>query len=265
MPRRGRNVVVGGPHDPATAIDELFAAYRSDPRVETRNRLILEYEWLAERCARRYRGRGEHHDDLVQVASIGLIKAVERFDPERGVDFAAFAAPTILGELRRYFRDLSWRISVPRRNKEIRDELRGAVASLEQQLGRAPMLGEVASYLRIDGDALTDALRADRAYGVASLEAFPQRAEWRGDDLALTGEEYEHTVEATGRLDAIKAISKLPERDRKILYWRYFEECTQREIGERLGLGQAQVSRLLHDALSHLRGELAAPDGRDVA
>lgn len=251
----------GGPHATPGSNEDRFAAYRDDPQRETRNELILEFEWLAERCARRYAGRGEHHDDLVQVARIGLLKAVERFDPERGVEFAAFAAPTIRGELRRYFRDLSWRITVPRRNKEIRDALRTAVELLEQQLGREPMLDEVAGYLRLDRDALTDALRADRAYGIASLESMRVRMADAGIAPSAAIDD-EHTVDATGRLDALEAICKLGERDRKILYWRYFEECTQREIGDRLGLGQAQVSRLLHDALGHLRRELGSSEGR---
>jgi RNA polymerase sigma-B factor len=263
----GRNglTVVGGPEGDqwprADRSAATFEDYRRDRCRETRNALILEHGQLAERCARRYNGRGEPHDDLVQVASIGLIKAVERFDPDRGIAFAAFATPTILGELRRYFRDLSWKVSVPRRSKEVRAELRSAVAGLEQVLGREPTSDELADRMDVDHNSLGEALRADGAYGVVSLDAI--RAQHGDASAAVAG-----LVDERARaphdevLEVLEAVSRLDERDRAILYWRFFEERTQGEIGERLGLGQAQISRLLHLSLDRLRRELALVERR---
>lgn len=224
--------------------------------------LFVDHEHLAQRCARRYTGRGEPYDDLVQVAWIGLIKAVERFDPERGTEFAAFATPTILGELRRHFRDLGWGVSVPRGKKELRDRVRATGALLEQVLGRSPYREEVARRLDIDPDTMADAVRADDAYRVVSLDAM--RAH-NGDieDRVRSALVDESGGASARRIDAARAISALDERSRRIIYWRFFEECTQAEIGRRLGLGQAQVSRLLRSALTRLRDCLDPSDPVD--
>jgi RNA polymerase sigma-B factor len=221
--------------------------------------LLIDNERLAERCARRYIGRGEPYDDLVQVAWIGLIKAVERFDPRRGTEFASFAMPTILGELRRHFRDLSWKVSVPRGSKDRCDEVRATGALLEQALGRPPRRDEVARRLHIDPDTVTDAVRADHAYRVVSLDAMRSR---HGDVEPFVRSALidESASAAARRIDAERAISELDERSRTIIYWRFYDECTQAEIGERLGLCQAQVSRLLRSALEQLRERLDPPD-----
>jgi len=246
----------------ATLRSATFEDYQRDRCEEIRNALILEYGQLAERCARRYTGRGEPHDDLVQVASIGLLKAVERFDPDRGIAFATFATPTILGELRRYFRDLTWKVSVPRRSKEVRAELRTAIDGLEQLLGREPTSDELAGRLHVDRDSLGDAFRADGAYGVVSLDAIRGvngEAATPGVDGLVDGAAAPPPDEV---VEVLEAVRRLDARDRAILYWCFFEERTQCEIGERLGLGQAQISRLLHLALDRLRHQLAAPDQR---
>jgi RNA polymerase sigma-B factor len=221
--------------------------------------LLVDNERLAERCARRYIGRGEPYDDLLQVAWIGLIKAVERFDPSRGTEFASFAVPTILGELRRHFRDLSWKVSVPRGSKDRCDDVRATGALLEQAFGRPPRRDEVARRLRIDPDTVTDAVRADHAYRVVSLDAIRSR---HGDvePFVRSALVDEWAGASAHRIDAERAISELDERSRTIIYWRFFDECTQAEIGERLGLCQAQVSRLLRSALEALRERLDPPD-----
>jgi RNA polymerase sigma-B factor len=221
--------------------------------------LLVDNERLAERCARRYIGRGEPYDDLLQVAWIGLIKAVERFDPSRGTEFASFAVPTILGELRRHFRDVSWKVSVPRGSKDRCDDVRATGALLEQALGRPPRRDEVARRLRIDADTVTDAMRADHAYRVVSLDAMRSR---HGDvePFVCSALVDESAGASAHRIDAERAISELDERSRTIIYWRFFDECTQAEIGERLGLCQAQVSRLLRSALEALRARLDPPD-----
>lgn len=234
----------GAPGDVA-----LFIEYRRTGSRALRNQIVDHYEVLAERCARRFQGRGESLDDLRQVAFIGLIRAVERFDPSRGVPFAAFAVPTMLGEIRRHFRDHGWTVSAPRRVKDLRTQVSAAIDDLHQQLGRSPTPAEVASKLGLEADTVLDTLLAGSAYRPDPIEACAER--WHDDDDGVLDD----------RLQAIEAIRQLAERDRTILYWRYFEERTQREIGDRLGVGQVQVSRLLRSAIGELRGRLERPAG----
>jgi RNA polymerase sigma-B factor len=223
-----------------------------------RNGLVVEFLWLADRCAAGYTGRGEHYDDLRQVAVIGLIKAAGRYDPDRGVPFAAYAVPTMKGELRHHFRDLGWSVKVPGHVKELRAELRTAVSRLEQRLGRSPRPDEVADHLCVAHAALDAAIRADQVYDVESLDAM---GAYRGSDssddsLADIGSDV--VVSATARIEALDALASLDERARAIVYWRYFEDRTQQEIAERLGIGQAHVSRLLASALRSLARGLGA-------
>lgn len=228
---------------------ELFAEYRRTGSRVLRNQIVDRQEYLAERCARRFQGRGESIDDLRQVAFIGLIRAVERYDPSRGVPFGAFAVPTIVGEIRRHFRDRGWAISVPRRLKDARTPVFAAIDELHQVLGRSPRPAEVAERLGIDPDVVLETVLAGNAY--------------RPDPIEPSHEAGDPDAEArvVDRMQAIEAIARLGERDRLILYWRYFEERTQREIGLRLGVGQVQVSRLLRAAIGELRGLLERPAG----
>ncbi len=229
--------------------------------TDQRERLVLEYGWLAERCAARYAGRGEVRDDLVQVAYVGLINAAGRFDAGRGVAFEAFAVPTIKGELRRHFRDRTWGLAVPRRIKELRSELRDAIARLEQQLGRTPSDDEVAAELHLGPAALALTLRADRAYELDSLDALAARSGEPSGEDAVAADGDDSFNAATHRLDTLQAIGDLDHRERMIVYWRFFEDCTQVQIADRLGIGQAQVSRLLHHALERISRSLdAEPD-----
>lgn len=245
---------------------ELFAAYRSSPNRAVRNELVHRYEHVAERCALRFSGRGEATDDLRQVALIGLIKAVERFDPTMGVAFESYATPTIVGEIKRHFRDRTWRVSVPRRLKELRTQVFSAIDELEQRLERSPTPDEVAALIGIDRETVLETLLANQVYRSSSLEASREQA---GDAMEALLAEPESTSERVDRrMEAIEAVQTLGPRDRQILYWRFFEECTQSEIGSRLGVGQVQVSRLLKAALTRLREHcdpdvLAAVGARD--
>jgi RNA polymerase sigma-B factor len=195
---------------------------------------------LARNLARRYAHTSEPFEDLLQVAYLGLLKALKRFDPEREVAFASFAVPTILGELRRYFRDSSWGVHVPRDLQERALAVGNAQEQLTNERGRAPSARELAEYLELPLEQILDALLAGQAYDPLALNA-PAR----GED-----ERYE-LIELDATLTA--ALKHLPARERTIIRLRFIEELSQAEIGERIGISQMQVSRLLRRSLAQLR------------
>lgn len=236
-----------------------FESYRATRDRAARNELALRHEWLAVRLARRLAQRGQPADDLTQVAWIGLIKAIERFDTDRGVAFPAFATPTIVGELKRHFRDHSWDLVVPRRAKELRNSIGAGADVLHQRLGRAPRPAELAAYLGVSREAVIETLAAMSAHRARSLHPLPGRP-------ALDGhtDDPRWTDQVDARVAAVAAVSTLIARDRMILYWRFYDDRTQSEIAERIGLSQVQVSRRLTACLAELRrtlGPLAAADG----
>lgn len=248
-------------HDPvardAHSDTSLFEQYRRSHDLEVRNELVLRHQWLARRCATSMSNRGVPFNDLVQVAEIGLIKAVERYDPDREVSFAAFAVPTMMGEIRRHFRDMTWSVNVPRTAKEQRGRVRAAADQLHQTLGRTPTADEIARQCGLDTAAVVETQFANSLYHCSSLEHARDGSgvtiESRSVDAARA---HDSIAAAELHLEAVRAIAGLPERSRKIILWRFYEECTQREIGERLGVGQVQVSRLLRAALDQLRAQL---------
>ncbi len=229
-----------------------------DPTV--REQLIIDHRWIATQCASRFRYRGEPELDLVQVALLGLVKATDRYDPEREVPFHAFAIPTILGELKRHFRDTTWAIGVPRSAKDLMPRLRAATEVLDQRLGRSPTIDELATELRVDREVVIAGLEArgaNRTKSLSDLDVGRVRTfGWANEDM---------TPEIEDRLAALDALSHLDERSRKIMVWRFYEELTQREIGERLGIGQVQVSRLLRSALHRVRAESAQGSAAESA
>lgn len=235
-------------------VDALFARHRATGDRTIRNELVTRHLWLAERCARRYWDRGEQFDDLVQVGRLGLLKAVERYDPDRG-PFVGYAIPTITGELKRHFRDSTWTVAVPRRPKELRGRVSAATEALRQTLERSPTVDEVAEFTELPREHVIETLGADRVYRPLSLDK-PSRGGGRrsvGDGL-LDPQESPGLTETT--LITREALTRLGERERFVVYLTYFEGWTQREIGSRLGLGQVQVSRILRGALASLRREL---------
>ena len=210
---------------------------------------------LADHIARRFEGKGEARDDLLQVARIGLINAVKRFDVEMGSDFASFAVPTIMGELRRHFRDNSWSVKVPRRMKELHLQIGTASAEMSQRLGRAPTATELAAELGIDRDEVLDGLMAGSSYkttsidGAAGSEERPSLAETLGDvDPGLEKVEYREALRPL--------LAELPERERTVLVLRFFESMTQSQIAAKVGISQMHVSRLLAKTLAQLREKL---------
>ena len=233
-----------------------FRRLRATGDRTIRDHLIIDHRWIATQCASRFRYRGEPELDLVQVALLGLVKATDRYDPERDVPFYAFAIPTILGELKRHFRDTTWAIGVPRSAKDLMPRLRAATEVLDQRLGRSPTTDELAAELRVDREVVIAALAARGANRTTTLSE-PEASNvhafgWAGGDM---------TAGIEDRLAALDALSCLDERSRKILVWRFYEELTQREIGERLGIGQVQVSRLLRSAIHRIRSETTSESG----
>lgn len=229
-----------------------------DARREVlRDRLVEGYLPLARHIARRFSQRGEPQEDLEQVATVGLIHAVDRFSPERGSDFLSYAVPTITGEVRRYFRDKAWSTRVPRRLKDLRLAIGSAMPALSQELGRAPTAGELAERLSRPREEILEALEAANAYRSSSLDdmlvddpSSGRLADVLGtDDDELTQVEHRETVQP--------ALRRLPERERTIVMLRFFGGMTQTQIAERVGVSQMHVSRLLTRTLATLRQELS--------
>lgn len=223
--------------------------------LEQRDAIIERCLPLADHIARRFEGKGEARDDLLQVARIGLINAVKRFDVEMGSDFASFAVPTIMGELRRHFRDNSWSVKVPRRMKELHLQIGSATAEMSQRLGRAPTASELAAELDIDRDEVLDGLMAGSSYkttsidGAAGSDERPSLAETLGDvDPGLENVEYREALRPL--------LAELPERERTVLVLRFFESMTQSQIAAKVGISQMHVSRLLAKTLAQLREKL---------
>jgi RNA polymerase sigma-B factor len=227
---------------------ELFDRWYEDHDVRARDALIERFLPLARKLARRYAGSNEPYDDLVQVASLGLVKAVERFDPTRGFAFTSFAVPTIVGELKRYFRDSAWALHVDRSAQELARKIADARREVSLRQGRSPTVPELAEYLEISEEQVLDGLQTNEAYDTVSLDA-PRG----GSD-----EEAENRLEGLGGLvddqaTVFAAAQHLPERERRILYLRFGEDLTQAEIARRIGVSQMQVSRLLRKSVQRLR------------
>lgn len=221
-----------------------------------RDDLVRLYAPLVEYLARRFAGRGEPLDDLIQVANIGLLKAISRFDAERGVAFSTYATPTIIGELKRHFRDRGWAMRVPRRLQELGLRLRDVIADAGQELGRSPTIAEIAQRAQVSEEAVLEAMDAMQAYSTTSLET-PVDEEGRGSAETL-GEEDE-TLELLVRWHSVSGlIRQLPERERRILGLRFVRGLTQSEIATEIGISQMHVSRLLARTLASLRKDAAA-------
>jgi RNA polymerase sigma-B factor len=225
-------------------------------RAAVREEVVTRCLPLAEHIARRFGGRGESREDLVQVARLGLVNAVDRFDVERETEFISFAVPTIMGEVRRYFRDSGWAVRVPRRLKELHLSISKAVGVLSQRLGRAPTPSELAAELKIDVEELSDGLIAGNAYQTISVESTIGD---KTDDLSLldTVGDYDGELENVENHEALKPLLKqLPERERTILMLRFFGNMTQTQIADQIGVSQMHVSRLLSRTLEYLREKL---------
>ena len=239
----------------------LFAEYASLPadsprRQQLRDELVTRHLPLVRHLARRFANRGEPLEDLIQVATVGLINSVDRYDPERGADFLSYAVPTVVGEIKRHFRNHGWSVRVPRRLKELHLSLTAAISELSQRNGRAPRASELAEHLGISREEVLEGLEAANAYRSSSLDDpvrgdgdMPTLAETIGDeDAALEHVEFRESLQPL--------LAQIPVRERKILILRFFGNMTQSQIAEQMGISQMHVSRLLSQTLAKLRERL---------
>ncbi|MEA2200811.1 MAG: polymerase sigma-B factor [Solirubrobacteraceae bacterium] len=242
---------------PVTGTDDarqLFVRWQRHGDAAAREALLTRFMPLARSLARRYGRSSEPFEDLLQVASLGLLKALDRYDADRGHPFPSFAVPTILGEMRRYFRDSGWAVHVPRGAQERALKVRDAQERLANERGRAPTVNQLAEYLEFDTEDVIDALQAIQAYETLSLDAPRPGADGDvvayGDSVGKEDERYE-LVELDATVTAV--LGHIPPRERLILRMRFVDDLTQTEIAERVGISQMQVSRLLRRSLDQLR------------
>ncbi len=242
-------VMTASARNPAS-VRATFTEYADSRDEHLRNRLVEEHLGLAHQLARRFTNRGEAYEDLVQVASMGLVKSVDRFDVRRGVEFSTFATRTIIGELKRHFRDKGWAIRAPRRIQELYLALGPSIESLTQQLGRPPMLPEIAELVGASEESVVEALEAGQHYRTTSIDA-PDRED--GTLANRLGEVDAGYSDTDDRLLLALSLADLPERERTIITLRFVDGLTQSEIAARVGLSQMHVSRLLAASLAQLR------------
>jgi RNA polymerase sigma-B factor len=229
--------------------DALFVQARTDPSA--RDELVSLYYPLAKHLAAKFKGRGQPLDDLIQVASIGLLNAIQRFDPDRGIKFTTFATPTIVGELKRYFRDKGWALRVPRRLQEMSLTLREVVEGLSQELGRSPTVTEIADRSGLSQEEVVEGIESIHAYSVGSLDAAVD--DQGSTSLARLGAEDEAIELLETWANLAPHLKRLAERDRTILYYRFIRGFTQSKIADLMGMSQMHISRLLAQTLQTLR------------
>ena len=244
-----------GPDEQLADERALLRRYAADPTPAVREELVARFMPLARRLASRYSGGAEPFDDLVQVASVGLVKAIDRFEPDRGTAFSTFAVPTILGELKRHFRDRGWSIHVPREVQERILKVEKALAELPARLGRAATVDDIAEKLGVTPEQVLEAMHASQGHHAVSLDASPTMGDGEehaplrerigSQDIGFETVEYGASIEG--------ALSEISERDREILHLRFVEDMTQSEIAKRVGVSQMHVSRILRSTLEILR------------
>ena len=232
----------------------LFKAYLEGGDLGARERLVARFLPLARQLARRYGSAGEPMDDLVQVASLGLVKAIDRYELDRGTAFSSFAVPTILGEIKRHFRDTGWTLRVPRAVQERRMKVNRAIPVLTARLGRNPTTAEIAAQIEATSEEVLEALEAAVAYEPVSLDA--TSGDEDDESWAQSVGEHEAGYELVEHAATLApALRELPERERLIVYMRFVEDKTQSEIAERIGISQMHVSRLIRKALEAIRAQ----------
>jgi RNA polymerase sigma-B factor len=240
---------------------ELFTEFTDDAaddgrRAECREALVHLHLPLVDHCARRFRNRGEPLDDLLQVGTIGLLKSIDRFDPDRGVEFSTYATPTIIGEIKRHFRDKGWAIRVPRRLQELRMLIGTATAELSQGLGRSPTPREIAEQIGVSPEEVMEGLESANAYSTLSLDAGDSSGEGGPSMLDAIGSEDVNLEHVEIRESIKPLLERLPSREKQILLLRFFRGMTQSQIAAEIGVSQMHVSRLLTRTLEQLRESL---------
>jgi RNA polymerase sigma-B factor len=234
----------------------LFAEYRRTRDPAIREQLVEQYAALVRSLARRFAGRGEPLEDLEQVGYLGLIAAIDRFEPELGLEFTTFATPTILGEIKRYFRDKSWAVRVPRRLQETYTKVVRAQEELGQRWGRSPSVAEIAKHLELEPEEVLQALEAGPAHRAVSLDGPAPGGEEAGEMGDRIGQEDENLDRIELRQLLGSALQHLTPREQEIMLLRFVEELPQTEVARRLGISQMHVSRLQRAALEQLKKEM---------
>ncbi len=254
--------MASGPREPGSeraGARDLLQEYAQTRDAALRERLVMAHASLAAYLARKYAYRGEPIEDILQVAQVGLLGALDRFDPSRGVEFSTFATATIVGEIKRYFRDKSWSVHVPRRLRELNNQLMRTMETLSQELGRSPTIEEIAEASQVPFENVVEALEVGQAYNPVSLDT--EVAETRGGQpsslMDYLGSEDKEMRRAEERHTVAEAMAALPEQLRAIIRLRYFDDLPQAEIARRLGISQMHVSRLQREALRRMREMIA--------
>ena len=249
-----------------TRIDDkiLLRRYHEDGDLQAREQLIEQYMSLVRSLARRYSYRGEQLEDLVQIGAIGLIKAIDRFDIDRGVELTTYATPNIIGEIKRHFRDKGWSVRVPRGLQELNVQLSKLVEQLTVQLGRSPTIAELAKGAGVEEEEVLEALESGRAYSSLSLSSGGGSDD--GEELdpleSIGTEEHQYDI-SEDRAVLAPGFRVLDERERRILHLRFFEGLTQSQIAQQVGISQMHVSRLIRRSLEKIRHEIAAEEGAE--
>jgi RNA polymerase sigma-B factor len=240
----------------ASELDPRFAQFRASGDHRVRNALVEDHRWLAQHCVRRFKRKGEPTEDLEQVAMVGLIKAIDRFDPHRGFAFATFAVPTILGELRRHFRDHSWSLRVPRRPKENYLAVKTAADDLHQELGRSPVIAELAERAGLSIEDTIEAFEAGSSFRGVPFDE-PSDNDGPGEDGRQFGAADPGYVRVEAHLVVPGLLAALPTaRERRIVELRFVHDMSQSRIAAELGISQVHVSRLLRMSLNIMRDRL---------
>ena len=259
--RRLRRVSKGKPAWDKDRTRELFRRYKEEGDEEAREQLIVSHVNLVRYIAAKFKNRGEPLDDLIQVGTIGLIKAIDRFDPSRGLEFTTYATPTIMGEIKRHFRDKGWTIRVPRRLQELSAKVNTVTDELTAELQRSPSIDEIAARLGTTPDEVLEAMESSSAYSSVPLEG---RGGTEEDDAPAVIDRYasvDNDLEASDdRMILEDVISEFPEADQQAIRMRYLDGMTQVEIAKKLGISQVQVSRMLRRALRRIQ-EKIDPEG----
>lgn len=237
---------------PSGGTREKFVELAETRDPALRDELVTAHLGLAHQLARRFANRGEAYDDLVQVASLAIVKSVDRFDPERGVEFSTFATRTVIGELKRHFRDRGWAVRAPRRIQELYLELGQTIGTLSQELGRSPTVPELATAVGSTEEAVLEALEAGQGYRTSSIDVPDRQDETLSSRLGTEDTKY---AGVDDRSVLAPAMAKLPPREQMILQLRFVDGLTQSEIATRIGVSQMHVSRLLAASLEKLRRE----------
>lgn len=238
---------------------ELFELYQNRDDLEIRNELIERHYYIAQILSKKYINKGIEYEDLLQVASLGLIYAIQRYDPSKGFAFSSFATPTIIGEIKKYFRDKGWQIRVPRRIQELSGKIKKARVSLEQQNGKVPKIKDIAKYLEVSEEEVLEAMDAQLAYSPISLDLKLDNDDDSQETVLgqLIGQ-YDNGITSLEEEDFIKNITKdLSPREKKVIQDRFFNGKTQTQVAEELGVSQMTVSRTEKKIIEKLRKEYA--------